>query len=183
MRKLLIVLSVCLFLLGMATRKELEEVKKTVETTTTIPDTTSDVGASTIKLEKGYRIKIDSVKQQEGKWMMLRPKEIRFVSPSGKTVKAIPYETGEQHLKFRISPASNYVANLEVKDLKKTEIKEIQKQMKLRAGDLSNLNLTYIDRRGKERWVKEFIVEGVGSETFPSYGIEFSKDGGKHCSL
>jgi hypothetical protein len=172
---LLIVLSFC-FLLGMATRKELENVKTTVETTTTEP--TVNAGFPTIKEEKGYRIKIDSVKKEEGKWMMLQPKEIRFVSPSGKTVRTIPYETGEQHLNFRISPASNYVVNLAVKNLKEAEMNEIRRQMKLGVGRLDRLNLAYIDKTGKEKWVKEFIVEGVGKETFPSYGIEFSKDGG-----
>jgi hypothetical protein len=169
---LLIVLSFC-FLLGMATRKELENVKKVAES-----ESTATAESTTVEAVKGYRIAVDSVKKEEGKWMIRQPKEIRFVSPAGKTIRTIPYETGEQQLKFRISPASNYVANLEVKDLKEVEIKVIQKQMKLRAVDLSKLDFTYIDRTGKEKWVKEFIVEGVGSETFPSYGIEFSKDGG-----
>jgi hypothetical protein len=150
-KKILIVLMIGCFLLGMATRAEVEEVKKEAQAKTAegiVKD------SATAESEKGYRIEVavNSDKQAQ-------TKEIKFVSPEGKVLKVIPYETWEQKLSFEVSPDSNYVLNKSISE------------------SSNQLNLTYLDRTGKEKWTKKFSVEGVGEEDFPSHGIELSKDG------
>jgi len=168
-KKVLIVLMIGIFLLGMATKAEVENVKEEVEKEKVAEDTET----VEVDTEKGYKIQVS------GEGGRGDEKEIEFISPEGNVVKTIPYGTGQRKLDFRISPASNFVVNTRVEDLKDEEVKEIREQMKLSSGKVDRLNLAYINKTGKEEWVKEFIVEGIGSETFPSYGIEFSKDGSR----
>jgi hypothetical protein len=171
-KKILIVLMIGCFLLGMATKAEVESVKEEGAETpkNTVTETLAQPENET---EKGYRIEVSKVNLRG------KEEEIRFISPEGNVVRTIPYGIGAQKLNFRISPASNFVVNTRVEDLSEAEAKEIREQMKLSSGRVDRLNLAYIDKTGKEGWVKEFLVESVDSETFPSYGIEFSKDGSR----
>jgi hypothetical protein len=174
---MLIVLMIGCFLLGMATRSEAENAVKEGEKVAAEDTVADTVSQTTIqnKDENAYRVEVIEEQLRGGE----NKEEIRFVSPEGNVVKSIPYGTGQQKLNFRVSPASNFVVNTRVEDLNEAEAKEIRGQMKLGSGKVDKLNIVYIDNTGKEEWVKAFIVESVGSETFPSYGIEFSKDGSR----
>jgi hypothetical protein len=164
MRKILIVLMIGCFLLGWATKEEVEGVKEEAE-----KEVAKDTVADTLtqmqdKDENGYRIEVAEEKLRGGE----NEEELRFISPEGNVVKAIPYVNWQDRARITVSPDSRYL---------------IQSAVLSSGSEEKNpeVEISFVDAKGEDRWSKSFEVEYMLSQTHEGdqmpYFFRVSKDG------
>ena len=179
MRKLLlIVLSVCL-LLGMATRKELENVKEGE----TPKDTVTDTLTKTQKEDKnGYRIEVVGEKLRGGE----KEDEIRFISPEGNVVKTIEkywYKKNVRESDQEWNTEINHVAGIPEKKntvlLWKGEYSTDYDPRGLEGphGKKHQYTVELLNKKGETAFRKKFTAYPHGQLTMPFWETDISKDG------
>jgi len=132
------------------------------------------------KPEEGYRIEVAKETVQTASYVKTKEKEIRFISPEGKVLKILPYDTWEEKSKIILSPNLRYLIKKdEIVRLSEEEVKKAQEREELFSSRLSLLKFHFINAMGKVKWSKEFVIEGVGDEVFCPYFLSISGDGSR----
>jgi len=135
------------------------------------------------KAEADYRIEVAVDTSIDG-MLLIKPteKEIKFISPSGKAVKTLPFDYEKDCMKIVVAPTLKYLINVE----------EIPAEMgRDSSGELikvkgPRVRFSYINARGIKRWEKVMDVQEIfglpglrEGETWMPYFFKISRDGGR----
>jgi hypothetical protein len=178
-KKILIVLMIGCFLLGMATRAEAENAVEGETPRNTVTDT---LNQPENKSENGYRIEVAKEKLRAGE----SNEEIRFISPEGNVVKSIPFSYSANkvgdlwHIKS---------TNLEAvsEDRNKVIISEMSSETRYNPekltdypgyeGEIWDFSVSLMNDRGEVKFAKRFKTYPGDDPTASYWKTLFSKQG------
>ena len=174
--RVLLVLAVCVFLLGWATKAEVEKVNEEAEAKE--EKVVEDTAAIEVESEKGYKIQVS---EKQG-----RDEEIKFVSPEGEVVKSI-------QLDYSVSKVGDLwhieSTNLEAisEDKSKVIISEESKNSRYNPeelfdhpgyeGEIWNYEVSLMNSTGEVKFIKQFKTFPGNDPTASYFKTLFPKQG------
>ena len=178
-KKVFIILAVCVFLLGMATRKELENVKEAE----TPKDTVTGTLTKTQKEDKnGYRIEVVGEKLRGGE----DKDEIRFVSPEGNVVKSVQLKSAANKIGDLWHIESTNLEEVSA-DKSKVIISEFSSKTRYNPeeltdypgyeGEIWNFSVSLMNSKGDIKFAKQFKTFPGKDPTASYWKTLFSKQG------
>lgn len=127
--------------------------------------------------QEDYRIEVRMDTIETTPCLRVQEKEIRFISPNGKTIKTLPYGTWQERRYITVSPNGKYLVKTEdtPAEWKKDSLGQPIKMSE------AKVRFSYVDAKGKTKWNKEieiiYPLEQADEDDAIPYFFMVSKNG------